>query len=176
LDIGCGGGRHTFLLAELGYPVDAIDISVEGLRHVADALAESGLHAKLSTASMTALPFPNESFAIAVSYGVFYYGTAADGLSAVAELHRVLRVGGRAFIVVRSTDDSRCGRGVALEAQTYCVDYDDTNERGTTQHFLSADEVEEQYGIFRKLSFELTETTFRARTGKNSDWLITVGK
>jgi len=176
LDIGCGGGRHSLLLAELGFSVEAVDISAEGLRHTGELLAAIGHTVGLTVAPMTALPFPDETFDVAVSYGVFNYGTAAEGRAAVAELHRVLLPGGRALVVARSTDDYRCGRGTALETQTFRAEDDETNERGTVQHFLSERDVEERYSAFGKLSFELTETTFRGRSAKNSDWLVTVEK
>jgi len=38
LDVACGRGRHTLWLARLGYKVDAVDISYEGLRGLADVL------------------------------------------------------------------------------------------------------------------------------------------
>jgi ubiquinone/menaquinone biosynthesis C-methylase UbiE len=176
LDIGVGGGRHTLLLSRLGYDVDGVDISAEGLRHAEDVITRSGGRARLQTASMNALPFPDATFEIAVSFGVFYYGTAAEGRAAVAELRRVLSPGGEAFVVVRSTDDYRCAKGDRLGDNTYRLTITDTNEAGTVQHFLSEDDVRDVYSGFAELSFELAETTFAARVRRNSDWLITVRK
>lgn len=176
LDIGVGGGRHTLLLSRLGYDVDGVDISAEGLRHAEDVITRSGGRARLQTASMHALPFPDATFEIAVSFGVFYYGTAAEGRAAVAELHRVLTPGGEAFLVIRSTDDYRCAKGHSLGDHTYRLTITDTNEAGTVQHFLSEDDVRDVYSGFAELSFELAETTFAARARRNSDWLITVRK
>lgn len=176
LDIGCGGGRHTVLLASSGFAVDAVDISEEGLVHTRAALDAAGFDATLTVAPMTALPFADETFDTVVSYGVFYYGTAAEGRAAVSELHRVLRPGGRAFVVVRTRDDYRYGKGNEIEPGTFVIGIDDTNERDTIQHFLGEDDVVERYASFSQVEFELTETTFRGRTAKNSDWLIAVTK
>ncbi len=43
LDFACGIGRHTLWLAELGYQVDAVDISMAGLQHLAERAKEGGL-------------------------------------------------------------------------------------------------------------------------------------
>ncbi len=174
LDIGVGGGRHSLLLCDLGYEVDGVDISAEGLRHAEEAITRGGGRARLQTASMAALPFPDATFEIAVSFAVFYYGTAADGRAAVAELRRVLKPGAEAFVVVRTTADVRCGQGEAIGENGYRLTLDDTNERGTVQHFLSEADVPEVYGAFAELNFELAERTFAQRTRRDSDWLITV--
>lgn len=176
IDIGCGGGRHTFLLAELGFTVDAVDISAEGLRHTRAALAAGRHDANLMRAPMNALPYDDDAFGVAVSFGVFYYGTLSEGRGAIAELRRILVPGGKAFVVVRSTDDFRFGKGTPIEHQSFSIQIDATNERGTVQHFLSAEDVEECYRDFRDVRFERAEVSFDARKSKNSDWLITVEK
>ena len=43
LDVACGAGRNAIFLAEVGFQVDAIDISHEGLQQTAHKATESGL-------------------------------------------------------------------------------------------------------------------------------------
>ena len=43
LDVACGRGRHTLWLAKLGYKVDAVDVSYEGLRGLADLVEQEGM-------------------------------------------------------------------------------------------------------------------------------------
>ena len=43
LDVACGAGRNAIRLAQAGYQVDAIDISVEGLKLAAQNAARRGL-------------------------------------------------------------------------------------------------------------------------------------
>ncbi len=54
--------------------------------------------------------------------------------------------------------------------------FDDTNERGTVQHFVEASDVPILFEEFSEVQFEMTETTFNDRHAANSDWLITVRK
>lgn len=44
LDIACGAGRNAILLAQTGFEVDAIDISLEGLRRAQQTAGELGLN------------------------------------------------------------------------------------------------------------------------------------
>jgi ubiquinone/menaquinone biosynthesis C-methylase UbiE len=176
LDIGVGGGRHTRLLCELGFDTSGVDISAAGLKHTEELLARLGLHASLKQGPMTELPFETNAFDAAISYGVFYYGTESDMRQAIAELYRVLKAGGQAFVVMRTTDDFRYGKGEALEPDTYVIKIAETNEEGTVQHFLSESALRAAFAVFSGVEFERMEYTFSARTAKDSDWLISLMK
>jgi SAM-dependent methyltransferase len=176
LDIGVGGGRHTRLLCDLGFRTCGVDISEEGLERTRSLLADMGHTPELRKAAMTELPFPNDSFHVALAYGVFYYGTSAAMQRAIDELHRVLVGGGEALVVHRTCDDYRYGKGECLEPDTFRLSISDTNEQDTIQHFLSELALRAAFAAFSRLEYERTETTFAARTAKHSDWLITVVK
>jgi SAM-dependent methyltransferase len=176
LDIGMGGGRHTKLLCELGFQTYGVDISDEGLRHCHAWLDSLHYRATLQRASMGDLPFARGFFDLAISFGVYYYADAAGMARAVAELHRVLARGGRALVVLRTLDDYRYGKGIALEENTFRLEIEDTNECGTVQHFVEASDVPILFQEFSEVQFETTETTFHERRAANSDWLITVRK
>jgi SAM-dependent methyltransferase len=176
LDIGVGGGRNTRLLCELGFDTFGIDVSAEGLKQTEGLLVKLGFKPTLKRAQMTDLPFESNSFDAIISYGVFCYGTAAEMRRAIDEVHRVLKVGGHAFVVVRTTDDFRYGKGQSLEPDTYLLTISETNEEGTVQHFLSESALRASFTAFSEFEFEKTETTFSARTRKDSDWLVSLRK
>jgi SAM-dependent methyltransferase len=86
LDLGCGGGAFTAILAEQGWRVTGVDISEDQLR-----LARSrGVDARLADAGE--LPFADASFDAAVS--VFTHTDMDDFAGALRELARVLRPDG----------------------------------------------------------------------------------
>jgi SAM-dependent methyltransferase len=176
LDIGLGAGRHTKLAAELGFRAFGVDISFVGLQHARERLLATGLQASLSQASMLALPYIDCSFAVLLSYGVFYYGTATEMRRSIAEVHRILIPGGKALVVLRTSDDYRFGKGVRLGHNTFQLTIAETNELHSTQHFLAADDVPVYFASFAHVGFEKTDTSFGNRCGMNSDWLITVEK
>ena len=164
------------LAAELGFSAFGIDISFTGLSHARERLHQNNLIASVAIASMAMLPFAEASFHAVVSYGSFYYGSAQVMQQAIAEAHRVLAPGGKSFVVLRSTDDYRYGKGRELGPNTFELDISETNELGTTQHFLGAEDIPEYFTLFSKVSFEKAEWTTCGRTRLNSDWLITAEK
>jgi SAM-dependent methyltransferase len=176
LDIGVGGGRHTRLLCELGFQVFGTDISEEGLGQTERLLRAADLPATLRQSEMASLPFASEMFDGALSFCVFTYADRVGMEQAVAELHRVLRPEGMAFLMLRSDRDYRCGKGEEIEPGTYRLTIEDTNEFGLVQRFLREDEIPALFAAFQSVHFELTETTFEDRRKLNSDWLITVRK
>ena len=176
LDIGTGGGRHMRLAAELGFSPFGIDISFTGLSHARERMHQANLIGAIAVAFMASLPFAENSFHAVVSYGSFYYGSANEMRQAIAEMRRVLAPGGKSFVVLRSTDDYRYGKGRDLGSNTFELDISETNELGTIQHFLSAENIPEYFARFSKVSFEKAEWTTCNRTRLNSDWLITVEK
>jgi SAM-dependent methyltransferase len=176
LDIGVGSGRHTKLLCDLGFETSGIDISAEALGNCAEWLRSDGQAAKLQQSDMGVLPFPENHFDLAISYGLYNYADSAGMRRAVGELHRVLQPGGLAFVMLRTTDDYRVGKGPEIEPNTYRIEIADTNELGTVQHFLSEADVPRVFGAFSELRFEKSETTFDERRRLDSDWLITAKK
>ncbi|HZR65579.1 MAG TPA: methyltransferase domain-containing protein [Terriglobales bacterium] len=176
LDIGAGGGRHMRLAAELGFSVCGVDISFTGLTHARERIEAMNRHARAAVASMTQLPFANETFEAVLSFGSFYYGDQKQMRQAIAEANRVLAKGGRSFTVLRTTSDYRYGKGRQLEPRTFQLDISETNELGTVQHFLAEENIPEYFVDFSRVSFEKSECTFGRRTRVNSDWLITAEK
>lgn len=176
LDIGAGAGRHLKLAAELGFEVYGIDLSLVGLCCAGQRLANLNVSHSLAQASIGALPFANASFDVALSYGVFYYGTIADMKQSIAETHRVLAAKCRLFVVLRTTQDYRFGKGEQLERNTFKLKITETNEYDTVQHFLTEEDIPRYFAAFSHVGYEKTETTFANHSRLNSDWLITAEK
>jgi ubiquinone/menaquinone biosynthesis C-methylase UbiE len=95
LDVGTGTGFLSIPLAELGHDVVGIDMS-EGMMSLCRSKSqERNLEIDLRKGDAEALPFNDESFDIVVSRWVLW--TLLHPERAVAEWHRVLKPGGRAY-------------------------------------------------------------------------------
>src|SRR2546427_10563789 len=73
LDLGCGVGRHTVLLAQLEYRTAGLDASETGLDHTRRALAGPRRGGDLRRGHMTALPFADGVFDYMLAPNVLYH-------------------------------------------------------------------------------------------------------
>lgn len=99
LDLGCGGGRHTELLASIGFDTYGIDYNECMLKTCKKRLLKfynkKGVNKRIKKASMLKLPFPNDYFNIIISTGVFHQAKSLEEFKlAVKEASRVLKKGG----------------------------------------------------------------------------------
>src|SRR5205085_10787238 len=163
LDLGAGGGRHLRLIAELGFEPYGLDISFTGLLHARERCWKLGVSPKAVKSSMLALPFRDGSFDLVLSFGVFYYATSREMKQAIAELARVLRDHGKAFVVLRTVADYRLGKGDGIEPQTFRLNIHDTNEHGTVQIFLREADIPEYFRDFSQINLEKSGTNIVGR-------------
>jgi len=92
LDIGCGEGHNTRLLAKKGARINAIDVSEIFIRHAMDAEAREPLGIAYHVASAVELPFPDRRFDFATGFMSFMDIPETDRV--FGEAYRVLRPGG----------------------------------------------------------------------------------
>jgi ubiquinone/menaquinone biosynthesis C-methylase UbiE len=92
IDIGCGEGHNTRLLAKRGAVVTAFDISETFVRQAREAEILAPLGISYYLASAVALPFQNASFEFATAFMSFMDIPETDRV--LAEAYRVLKPGG----------------------------------------------------------------------------------
>lgn len=98
LDVGCGQGIDVCEFALAGAMVTGIDLTP---RHVQLAQAhalEAGISAKIVEGDAEALPFADSSFDRAISNGALHHTPNVE--LALHEMHRVLRPGGEAVVIL----------------------------------------------------------------------------
>ena len=99
LDLAAGTGKLTRRLAPTGAKLTAVE-PVEGMRRKFSALL-TGVEILEGTAE--AIPLPSESLDVVVVAQAFHW---FDGPRALAEIHRVLKPGGRLGLVWNVRDES----------------------------------------------------------------------
>ena len=95
LDVGCGSGLLTLPLAERARRVAGLDLSQEMLGKLAAKAAGSGATIDLHQGTVLDLPFDDGEFTLATTSFMLLYLTPEEKQRALAEIHRVLALGGR---------------------------------------------------------------------------------
>lgn len=98
LDVGCGQGIDVCEYALAGATVTGIDLTPRHVELARQHLDELGLEGTIVEGDAEALPFPDSTFDRVSSNGVLHH--TPDLPRALAEIHRVLRPGGRATVIV----------------------------------------------------------------------------
>jgi 2-polyprenyl-3-methyl-5-hydroxy-6-metoxy-1,4-benzoquinol methylase len=98
LEIGCGMGLHTEHLARGGAHLDAIDISPTSVEATRKRLELKGLVAEVRQMDAQELQFPDDMFDLVWSWGVIHHSSMTGRI--VREIHRVLKPGGEARVMV----------------------------------------------------------------------------
>ena len=95
LDLGCGGGRHSELLAQHGFNVTSVDVNPAMLRHTAERLQKQNLTTRLARMSIVHLGLASDQYDVVVSTGVLHQAKSLGEYDrAVAEVSRVMHSGG----------------------------------------------------------------------------------
>lgn len=98
LEIGVGLGADHQRFAEAGAKLTGIDLTERAITHARRRLALFGCTSDLSTGDAESLQFADASFDIVYSWGVIHH--SPDTRQAVTEIHRVLRPGGIAKVMI----------------------------------------------------------------------------
>ena len=102
LDVGCGPGTVTIGLAQATDPgeVIGVELSLAQTQKIAREARERGLNLRFEIADVYNLPFADASFDAVFMSALI--GNLRHPLAALAEVHRVLKVGG--FVGVKEFD------------------------------------------------------------------------
>jgi SAM-dependent methyltransferase len=98
LEVGCGIGIDLARFATAGATVTGIDLAPTAIDLARRNFSQRELTADLRTMNGEAMQFPDCTFDVVYAHGVLQY--TADAHAMVGELHRVLRPGGEAIVMV----------------------------------------------------------------------------
>lgn len=159
LDIGCGEGHNTRLIARRSGKMAALDISKTFIRHASQSEKEDPLGIHYVRASAVDLPFPDRTFDFATAFMSLMDAPEHEKL--VNEAHRILKPGGflQFSIIHPCFQTSRfnwvCdekGRRVAVE----CGDYFDPPDNDIEEWIFADAPPEMQHKKFRIPVFRRT--------------------
>ncbi len=97
LDVGCGNGYVLSQYAREGAHAFGIDLTVRGIGLSRQRFALCGLQGSFTVGSAEDLPWPDGTFDCVTSMGVLHH--TPNTPRSVAEVHRVLKPGGRLIVM-----------------------------------------------------------------------------
>jgi tellurite methyltransferase len=136
LDLGCGVGRHSILLAEAGLDVIAMDGSATGLDVLRQNASAKGVTLQIRQGDADVLPFADGSFDYVLSWDVLYHGNLGDVGSRIAEIWRVLKPGGLFQGTMLPLRHKNYGVGRIVAPNTFVED--DNEDRGHPHFYCDA--------------------------------------
>jgi SAM-dependent methyltransferase len=104
LDIGCGRGRHSLFLAEMGFDVTATDISPEGISQLEKETKRRKLDSKIKTlvCDMLELPFENDTFDCVLGFLSITHTDYAGLKKLISKIYNLLKKSGRLYVTFNS--------------------------------------------------------------------------
>ena len=98
LEIGCGIGVDSIQLAGCGFEVTGVDLTESALEVAREFAVRREVSIDFEQGNAEDLAFPDQSFDAVYSFGVLHH--TPDIEKAVSEVHRVLRPGGTAYVML----------------------------------------------------------------------------
>jgi ubiquinone/menaquinone biosynthesis C-methylase UbiE len=98
LEIGVGNGSHAGLLARHAKSFTGIDLTEYAVKSTTERMKVFGTNAKILQMDAEKLDFPDQSFDFIWTWGVIHH--SSDTRAILKQMHRVLRPGGSAVVMV----------------------------------------------------------------------------
>ena len=146
LDLGSGSGKHSVLVASLGFQLVCVDWSAPGLDYTRRRLEKESLSGQQEVTDFRdhKLPFESDYFDFVVGMQVFDHVFDADARALLEEVRRVTKPCGEmllSLMTTGTTKKNRLGRPVEGEARTFLCD--EGNSAGEIHRLFTPDEADE---------------------------------
>ena len=175
LEVGCGIGIDLARFAQHGATVTGVDLAEEAIRLARKNFALYGLSGDFLTMNGENLQFRDHSFDLVYAHGVLQY--TSDGERMTREIHRVLKPGGEAILMVynRYSWLNLLSRlfGVELEHEDAPVfrKYSFREFRRMLRNFFQVEIIPERFPVKTRLHRGLKATVYNALFVSAFNWV-----
>lgn len=102
LDLGCGVGRNSIFLSQMGFKVDAFDLSHVAIDELTGKIERLRLKIRTKVGDMLELPYADEYFDAILAFHSIYHTDMKGLQNVIREMKRVLVDGGEIFFTLNS--------------------------------------------------------------------------
>ena len=178
LDVGCGTGFHLPLFAEAAHAVTGVEPNGD-LVAIARRRVRRLENVTVLQASATGLPLPDQSVDVTHARWAYFFGPGCE--PGLAELDRVMRPGGRAFVIdndpTRSTFGEWFRRGYPDQDYVAVVQF--WEDQGWDRHRLDIawtfDSREDLEAVVRiEFAADAAEEIIAGHEGTSVDYAVNV--
>jgi ubiquinone/menaquinone biosynthesis C-methylase UbiE len=148
LEIGSGVGLDSYTIAKHGMQITACDLTFVGVATAKKRFQNEGLPGNFSVCDAAFLPFAAGCFDYVYSFGVLHH--AADTAATIDEVHRVLRRGGEARIMLYHRHSLN-----ELIHRITRIPFEDKNESCPVVRRYSRAEIHALFHKFSKVDLEI---------------------
>lgn len=163
LDCGAGGTEPPLaLFNDLGYETFGIDVSEAQIDRAKEFEKEHKMKLNIIKGDMRALPYDDDSFSFAFSYHTIFHLSKSDIKKALAEINRVLKKGGLAFVNFMTIEDGLYGEGEEISKGEFLQK---DGEREVIHTFIEEDEISEFIPNFDIVMMNKSNISYPKRWG-----------
>ena len=142
LDLGCGGGAHTWFLAREGFDVTAVDGSPAAIERTGALLEQEACRASLNVQDFVALPFPDAAFDAVIDSASIQHNAWDDIVAIHREVFRLLKPGGSVFsTMLNDCSDIPAASGAGTGRREFNDFRAGSIDRGVFVHLFSRAEI-----------------------------------
>ena len=132
LDFGCGSGRNTIPMADMGFgKIIAMDYNKDCLKLTEEKIKKTANVEYLTNERME-IPLENNSVDCIVAWGALFYFSEQERKAFAKEMYRVLKPEGMVAADFRGMDDELYGLGKEIEKNLFLLD----KRAGHMQNFI----------------------------------------
>ncbi len=151
LDLGCGQGKNSLILAKKGYTVYSTDVSLEALEKLKTRIIQENIeNIKVYNYSFTNLGFNDNYFDIVLCKSTLHHATLDEIKLGISEAFRVLKPRGCFVFDMISKEDESYGKGELIEKDTFVGSRE--GEEGIPHHYTNINELQNTLDSFNNVN------------------------
>ncbi len=176
LEVGCGPGANLWFLHREGYKISGIDgsqtaIDAAGKRLATENVGLNPNEPDLHVGDFSTLPWDDESFDLVVDIFAIYANTLETINQTAAEIHRVLKPGGRFYAKMWGRKTTGYGQGTEIEPGTYQEIPTGPCAGMGVSHFFDRAEIERIFSNFEIDAIDVLTRTDILRDYKAEEYM-----